>query len=208
MAICPTSFFCFNKGTFALMLTGVIIVVVFYINANNTRLHTIHNEITENREVNRLTTLENNISGRRNINRYLNPLTPPVRKDPFELDKVGIPINIHTRGYPSGYQQMGVLIEEGKNKGQSGHHKHSEDKILPLFGQETYPGSRLWNYFTKTDGYQAVKLPVTNKKKSCQGGYGCDEIRDDDDIHVRGYNKDFKANIYQLESPQYIPYII
>ena len=207
MAICPTSFFCFNRGTFILILTGVIIITMFYINANNTTLHTIHNEIIENRsELNQLTDLENNISSHRNINRYLNPLTPPVRKDPYDIDKAGIPINIHTRGYPSGYQQMGVLIEEKKHKRES--HNHSEKKILPLFGQETYPGSRLWNYFTKTDGYQSVKLPVQNKKKSCQGNYGCDEIRDDDDIHVGGYNKDFKANIYQLESPQYIPYII
>jgi len=188
------------------MLTGVVIIVMFYINANNNTLNTIHSELNENRnELSQLTNLENNISQNTNINRYLNPLTPPIRKDPYEIDRVGVPINIHTRGYPSGYQQMGVLIEEKNHKSKR---DDSDKKILPLFGQETYPGSRLWNYFTKTDGYQSVKLPVLNKKKSCQGDYGCDEIREDDHIHVKGYKKNFKANIYQLESPQYIPYII
>ena len=206
MTICPTSFFCFNKGTVILILTAVVILAMFYINANTAKLQSTHNNLVDQRELNTVATLENNISVQRNINRYLNPLTPPRRKDPFELDRAGIPINIHTRGYPSEYQQMGVLIEKGGNN--KGHEKHNDKKILPLFGQETYPGSRLWNYFTKTDGYQSVKLPVMNRKKSCQGGHGCDEIREDDEIRVKGYNKDFKANIYQLESPQYIPYVI
>lgn len=202
MAICPDKFFCFNRGTVILIVMAVIIFVLFYINTNINTIQIINNKLQRNtQDLKQLSLRENKIRQTNNINRYLNPLTPPLRKDPYELNKVGIPINIHTRGYPSEYQQMGILI--GNDKDSNGN-----KQILPLFGQETFPGSRLWNYFTKTDGYQSVKLPVSYKKKSCQGDYGCEEIMDKDEIRVGGYNKKFKANIYKLESPKYIPYII
>ena len=60
-------------------------------------------------------------------------------------------VNVPTRGYPTGYQQVGVLIEENSN---------GENKLLPLFGEQTYPGSRQWRYYTSSDGYQSVKLPI------------------------------------------------
>ena len=57
------------------------------------------------------------------MNRIVNPLMAPERSSPYRLNRVGIPINVHTRGEPTGYQQVGVLIEETGN---------GENKLLPL----------------------------------------------------------------------------
>ena len=93
-----------------------------------------------------------------------------------------------------------MLIEQGAS---------GEKKMLPLFGQQTYPGSRQWQYYTSSDGFQSVKLPVQNKNRNCQDRHGCDEIYDGYDVSVSGYdNRQFKATIYKLDSPRYIPYIV
>ena len=109
----------------------------------------------------------------------------------------GVPINIPSRGESGNYQQVGALVNNTEG----------ESKILPLFGKQTYPGSNKWLYYTSTDQYQSVKVPVMNKNKNYTNEYGCSEITDDDQVNVP-YNKNFKANIYKFDKPRYIPYLI
>ena len=82
----------------------------------------------------------------------------------------------------------------------------SETTILPLYGRPTYPGSNKWNYYTSSDKFQAVKIPVSHQNKDCQNEYGCGELYNDDSVKIPAYNGDFKVNIYQFDSPRYIPY--
>ena len=83
----------------------------------------------------------------------------------------------------------------------------SSKKILPLFGKPTYPGSRQWLYYTGTDSYASVKLPVINENRSCQDDHGCKEIYDGSSVEISGYGGSFKANIYNLDKPRYLPYV-
>ena len=40
-------------------------------------------------------------------------------------------------------------------------------------------------------------------------GVGCDEIYNDSYVTVQGYkDKKFKVNVYKLDGPKYIPYIV
>ena len=128
------------------------------------------------------------------------PLLPPERSNPrtspFSIDvsKVGIPINVPTRGESGPYQQIGYLQD-------------TEEKILPLFGKQVYPGSNKWNYYTSTDQYNQVKIPVMLDSKNCTSEHGCTEISQGDPINVPSYpNRDFTASIYELDAPRYIPY--
>jgi hypothetical protein len=43
----------------------------------------------------------------------------------------------------------------------------------------------------------------------CQDEVGCDEIYDGDNISIPQYgkDKDFKANIYRLDKPYYLPFL-
>lgn len=195
MEICPNNFFCFNRDTFILIIVAFIVIVIFYMNINNSKFNKLNDNLNTNRDV-----LENKMSALINIEQPRDPkFQPPVRQLSVDMNKPGIPINIKTRGEPTGYQQVGVLMDMSGG---------DANKLLPLYGQETYPGSNQWNYYTSSDGFQSVKLGVIQNNKNCQGHYGCSEIYDGTNINVNGYSKSFKANIYQLQVPRYIPHIV
>ena len=80
-------------------------------------------------------------------------------------------------------------------------------KILPLFGKETYPRSSKWNYYTSTDSYHNVQLPIIYKNKDCMHEYGCDEIYNGDSVYVEGYKDSFGVTLYENDSPKYIPFV-
>ena len=128
-----------------------------------------------------------------------NPFLAPLRSSPnqpttsISLQGLGVPINIPTRGHTSNYQQVGIIT--------------GGDQILPLFGKLTFPGSNKWLYYTATDKFQMIKIPVQYKSRDCTAEYGCDELYDGDLVHVPAYNKEYKVSIYQLDAPRYIPYV-
>jgi len=214
MEICPVGFFCFDKNTFLLFVVASIIAVVYYIHSNNTTF-----ELEKTKLKNKKEKLKEELMKTNNIikdtefklkkdaeylvdkdfQRVINPLVPPERSHPYRLNRAGVPINIPTRGYSSGYQQVGALIGKGSDKNK---------QIMPLFGMQTYPGSRQWLYYTGTDTYNSVKLAVINSGKNCQDEYGCSEIYDGDEVSVSGFNSRYKVNLYKLDKPRYLPYVI
>lgn len=139
----------------------------------------------------------------RDQQRLVNPLLPPERSYPYLPSRPGLPINIPSRGESSGFQQMGVLMEEGIDA--SG---NRDPKLLPIYGEQTYPGSNQYRYYTNTDGFQSVKLPILKGREECMDERGCSEIYDGDRVTVSGYNRDYKVQLYKLDSPRYNPYII
>lgn len=107
------------------------------------------------------------------------------------------PFYYPTRGLPQSYQQMGVLIgEERRHRG--------EQTILPLIGRQTHPGSSRYHYYTSTNGYHPMKLPVVHNKRTCNDSTGCEEIFSGNLVSVNGYDYDFKADIYPSPDLQYI----
>lgn len=228
MEICPAGFFCFDKNTLTLSAVSLVILVVYFINKNNDKFYKIEKTLDDNKDkiekklykyqnkINNLTNENTSLERKNSINKYLsfekdyimdkdqqrihNPLMPPERSFPYRISSVGVPINIPTRGYSTGYQQVGALIQDdGTGNNQ---------KILPLYGEQTYPGSRQWKYYTGSDGYNSIKLPVTNGNKDCQDTYGCAEIYDGNVVKVHGHDSGFKANIYKLDAPRYLPHVI
>ena len=123
-------------------------------------------------------------------------LRPPLRSDPNMVTVPGIPINIPTRGPTPDIQQIGILTSSDNNN------------ILALYGRPTFRGSSKWMYYTATDKFQSIKVPVHNKNRDCTQDLGCDEIYENDEINVPSYgNTSFKATIYSLDAPRYIPFI-
>lgn len=146
--------------------------------------------------------------------RIINPLLPPERRnhyiDPHSHVMVspGVPINIPTRGESGGFQQIGVLhkINTSDETIQVG--QNTEPVILPLMGSPTYNGSNKWTYYTATDKYNQIKLPITNNNRQCDSEYGCDELYDDDEVTIPAYNGSFKVKIYQFDKPRYLPNVL
>ena len=120
----------------------------------------------------------------------------------------GIPINIPTRGESGGFQQVGVLHKIQTTDSTMPIGRNSEPVILPLMGAPTYNGSHKWTYYTATDKYNQIKLPVTNKNRQCDSEYGCEELYDEDEVTIPAYNGTFKVKKYEFDKPRYLPHVL
>lgn len=96
-------------------------------------------------------------------------------------------VSIPTRGSPDPYQQMGVITG-------------GDGKVLPLYGRRTAPRSDRFQYYTRTDTYNPVALPVTFKKRDCQDQVGCEEVFDGDSIRMQGTGDEGKVKLYGFTS--------
>jgi len=109
-----------------------------------------------------------------------------------ELPPIGaLPINIPTQGLPESFQSVGVI--------QAG------DQILPLYGRRTLRGSDRWNYYTRTDTYNPVPLPVHFQRRDCMDDVGCQEILSGETVKIDALHKEGKTSIYRFDGPKYIP---
>ena len=200
---CPHKDFCFDTGHLLLFIVALVVVwVLYHFGKNNNEQMKILQRIVQNQDDAEVVSVHKDYSQTiRDIDyeRVVNPLMPPERRNHTMTGvDVGVAINIPSRGESGNYQQVGALVN--KNDGDS--------KILPLFGKPTYPGSNKWLYYTSSDQYQSVKIPVVNKNKDCTDEYGCSEITNEDQVNVPAYDKQFKANIYKFDKPRYIPYLV
>ena len=107
----------------------------------------------------------------------------------------GQAINIRTQGLPEAYQQMGLL-------------KAGDGKLLPLYGRRVASRSDRFNYYTRTDTYNPVQLPLRFQKKDCQDPVGCQEIFDGDNVTMSPTGEPATATIYRFDGPLYVPSII
>jgi Family of unknown function (DUF5755) len=98
--------------------------------------------------------------------------------------------SIPTRGFPDQYQQMGIMTTE-------------EGGVLPLYGRRVAPRSDKFQYYTRTDTYNPVALPVSFKKRDCQDSVGCDELFDGDTVKMAGTGAPGKVKLYRFDGPVY-----
>ncbi len=208
--ICPNQFLCLDTTTLIIIVIIIVVVALYLMNTQNKKnykkLKKLYLQPRMNSKLTNNLLLDNsdNVIDTRlkerqesiNLNRITNPLEPPEISYPH--NRVGIPINIPTRGQTGPFQQVGTLTK--KREGQ-------DPMILPLYGKPTYPGSNNWLYYTSTDSFNTVKISLLHKNKDCQKEYGCQEIYNGDTVTVPSYDGEFTTNIYELDKPRYIPYV-
>lgn len=181
MANCPNGFFCFEQKLFI-----IVMLLLFFITYLVIETIKITNTLSSNNKT--IQKLKKSINKQKNNENANSRITispefiPPKRR-----------INVATRGEAPPYSQVGAI--------------HKNETILPLYGKQTYRGSNKWLYYTASDQYNSVKVPVTFNNKNCQDEHGCEEIMDNDTLSVTGYNDTFTASIYDLDKPRYIPYL-
>ena len=103
----------------------------------------------------------------------------------------GLPA-IPTRGVPESYQSMGII-------------KMENGEILPLYGRRTASRSDRFQYYTRTDTYNPVQLPLEHKRRNCQDDVGCEELYDRDAVKVSGMGTKGDVTLYRFAGPAYIP---
>lgn len=106
-----------------------------------------------------------------------------------------IPINIPTQGLPERFQSVGIMTTP-------------DGQVLPLYGRRTATSTDRWNYYTRTDTYNPVPIPVSYKKRDCMDDIGCDELMDGEEVKNFGTGSEGKVHIYRMDGPKYIPGII
>lgn len=99
---------------------------------------------------------------------------------------------IATRGPPESYQQMGI-IDSG------------DGKILPLYGRRIDPRGDRFNYYTRTDTYNPVALPLSYKRRDCQDNLGCDELMNGEEVRLTPTGTAAKVTLYGFDGPRYNP---
>lgn len=104
-------------------------------------------------------------------------------------------INVPTQGLPESYQSVGLLTT-------------GDGQLLPLYGRRVASRSDRFNYYTRTDTYNPVPLPINYKRRDCQDSVGCDELFNGDEVTVSPLGATAKATLYQFDGPTYIPSII
>lgn len=103
-----------------------------------------------------------------------------------------LPINIPTQGMPERFQAVGNINVAGK--------------MLPLFGRRTYFGSSdRWNYYTRTDTFNPVPLPVKYKGKECMDQVGCNELYTGEKIRLDGSGQMGTVHLFKIDGPKYVP---
>lgn len=119
---------------------------------------------------------------------------------------VGVPVNMQTRGFAPDFGQIGILTHDRGTRSASD--SLHDNMILPLFGRRVMNGRDKFQYYTMSNtGTVNTKLPVLVHGRNCIGEYGCDEISSGDTVYVEGYNKTFKATVYQNSLFSYIPFL-
>lgn len=116
---------------------------------------------------------------------------------------VGVPINMQTRGYSPEFSQIGILTHERPKKDDI---SFRDNMILPLFGRRVMNGRDKYQYYTMAS-MGATKLPIKVRGRNCINEYGCDELMNNDNVYVEGYNESFRATIYENSQFSYIPYL-
>jgi len=104
------------------------------------------------------------------------------------------PPSIASRGPVGPVQQVGILTAEGGSSSSAA----PDRTILPLYGRELDSRRSRWNYYTRTDGNNPVQVPVRVGNRVCDDDTnGCNEVYNDDAVHVPVLGRSFKATIYR-----------
>ena len=102
---------------------------------------------------------------------------------------------VPTRGIPETYQSMGVITME-------------DGGVLPLYGRRTASRSDRFQYYTRTDSYNPVQLPLKHNRRDCQDDIGCEELFDGENVTVTPTGQTGKTTIYRFDGPTYVPGIL
>ena len=103
-----------------------------------------------------------------------------------------LPFNIPTQGYPPSFASVGNLTTE-------------DGQVLPLYGRQATYNSDRYNYYTRTDTYNPVPLPIFFDKRECMEDTGCNEIFNKDQVKISSTGKHATAQIFKFDAPKYIP---
>jgi hypothetical protein len=206
---CLPNMFCIRNTTiFFIIILSAIGIYFFYSNYSKMAIASTPTQITPSMPTPMSVSPLFMMSSRAaNSDVLEDPYAPPLRNDSYFGGinggiganmmmpmAAGMPINVRTQGPPinTNYRQVGLLTRI-----------NGKETILPLMGRPLQKNRDKWQFYTMSDKNNSVKLPISFKKKSCTGEYGCDNIYNGDTVYVEGYKDAFQATIYDNAVMEY-----
>ena len=196
---CLPNMFCIRNTTiFFIIILSAIGIYFFYSNYSKMAVTQITPSMATPMSVSPLFMMSSRAA---NSDVLEDPYAPPLRNDSYFGGQnmmmpmaAGMPINVRTQGPPinTNYRQVGLLTRI-----------NGKETILPLMGRPLQKNRDKWQFYTMSDKNNSVKLPISFKKKSCTGEYGCDNIYNGDTVYVEGYKDAFQATIYDNAVMEY-----
>lgn len=207
---CPPGMLCINYSHVMIVFTLITIIIIFYftrlgdkiddikkIKIDDKNMHQIQlQQLQQQQQQQHQQQLQQQQENQQNTNN----ITDTLFKEPTRA------INIPTRGEQPEIQQVGILSKIGIENSNQKPGDNDKTAVLPLLGAPTYRGSNRWIYWTATDKYNQIKIPISNKGRACENT-GCEEIYDGDQINVPELNGVFNVKLYNNSKLRYIPYV-
>ncbi len=201
---CPNGSFCFTTNMIFFALALVIVGLLVYMILSNQGSAVMSAVMPTPAAVTPMlprpqpaTVLNINAGGDSRYDRAPQPLRDWISGPewPPRGGIASIPINIPTKGLPERFQSVGIVTSP-------------DGQVLPLYGRRTAGSTDRWNYYTRTDTYNPVPIPVSYKKRDCMDDIGCEELMDGEEIKNFGTGTGGKVHIYRMDGPKYIPGLI
>jgi hypothetical protein len=198
-AVCPPGVLCMTPTLGFLLIVGICIAIGFLALGTSYRLAPTQLQQRPSRQPIQIFTGGDGDGGGGDdrYTRAPEPLrvwqSPPDLRGAM-LPPGAVPINVSTRGLPQQYQQMGIV--------------KSGEKILPLYGRQSAYRSDRYNYYTRTDTYNPVQLPIRYEKRDCMDSIGCEELLGGEKIKIAGTNQPGEVEVYKFDGPTYIPGLV
>jgi hypothetical protein len=108
--------------------------------------------------------------------------TPP---DLSRIPSASKPFNIPTQGVPETYQSMGIV-------------KTTDGKLLPLYGRRCISSRERYNYYSRTDSYNPLPIPLIMQGRDCQDQVGCPELFNGDRVQIPSLDQSGEVTIYRV----------
>ncbi len=122
---------------------------------------------------------------------FYDPLVPPLKRDDYNEFMEFVP-SVYTRGYPTGYKKMGMLIDEAASN-------TDPYKFMILVGRLKYPRGTVYEYYAtenKPDGVLKFDLHQINR-----------ELLTDDTVNISELGKTYKVKIDRTLGFDYAPFL-
>lgn len=186
---CPPGVLCLSNG---LVVSLLILALFFVVAAAMLRGSTVVSQAPQNITIRQpanqiISTDERYTRAPQPLRDWMSPPEIPPRGG-----IATIPINIPTQGLPESFQSVGVISTDGD--------------ALPLYGRRTGRGNDRWNYYTRTNTFNPVPVPIRYKGRDCMDtDIGCEELFSGETIDIDILHKKGKVRTYRFDGPKYIP---
>jgi hypothetical protein len=188
---CPPDTFCISSE-FVLLIIGcllIIVAILFFMRGTAVQMQPILIKNDSGVPPVRTTEVIDSRFGRapQPLRDWMSPTELPPRGG-----IASIPINIPTQGIPETFQMTGNINVDGK--------------MLPLYGRRTMRGSSdRWNYYTRTDTFNPVPIPLRYKNRDCMEDIGCQELFSGEPVTLDGTGESGTVRVFRYDGPKYIP---